>query len=490
MSLTGLLNVARGALLAHERAVSVTANNIANAETPGYSRQRAVLRAAEPESGLGYGQVGRGVELVSIERIRSGFFDENWRRETGAGARLQSLRDVLQQVSGILGEPSDTGIAAGLDNLIDSFQSLASDPTDPAARAVVTAGANNLASKFHGIDRRLDGVAANIGVEVTQIAGEANALIRELSTLNNQIQRADGRAPDLLDRRDIAIDKLSGYLDVRVLERGHGTVDVLLGGLQLVTSAGGTQELSISGTGPYQLQLGNPSIPVTPTGGKIQGLFEAAAAVGTRGTGTARATGLRGQLDDLALGIVSAVNQIHSNYDPTTKALQPTLTPAPAPLRTIGSFFDPAGVTAATISLSGAIAGDSTQLAAGWSTAAGDNSIARRLGELRTLAVPIPGATTATATSPAVIAGPSVGLGDYFTSLVAGLAVITRDAENGAAAQTTLTGHLNAQRQEVAGVSIDEEMIQLIAHQQAYSAAGRLIRVADEMLQELVNLGR
>ncbi len=490
MSLTGLLNVARGALLAHERAVSVAANNIANAETPGYSRQRPNLRAAEPESGLGYGQVGRGVELVSIDRIRSGFFDENWRRETGAGARLQSLRDVLRQVSGIIGEPSETGISAGLDSLIDSFQSLAADPVDPAARAVVIAQANSLTSKFHNIDNRLDSAAANIGVEVTLIVGEANALIRELSTLNNQIQRADGNAPDLLDRRDIAIDKLSGYLDVRVLERGHGTVDVVLGGLQLVTSAGGTQELAISGTGPYQLELGNPSIPVSAGGGKLKGLFDAAAALGTRGTGTVRATGIRGQLDDLALGIVSAVNEIHSNYDPTTKALQPTLTPAPAPLRTIGAFFEPAGVTAATISLSSAIAADASQIAAGWSTAAGDNSIARRLGELRTLAVPIPGATAATTTSPAVAAGPSLALGDYFTSLVAGLGVVTQDAENGAAAQTTLTDHLEAQRQEVAGVSIDEEMIHLIAHQQAYAAAGRLIRVADEMLQELINLGR
>lgn len=490
MSLTSLLNVARGALLTHERVVAVTANNIANAETPGYSRQRANLVAAQPEPAPPLGQVGRGVELLGIERMRSGFFDANWRRETGVGARLQTLRDTLQQVSGIIGEPSDTGISAGLDSLIDAFQSLASNPIDPAARAVVIANAAGLADKFHGIDGRLENVAANIGAEVTQVASEVNALIHELSNLNGQIRRADGQAPDLLDRRDIAIDKLSGYLDVRVLERGQGTVDVLVGGLQLVGNGGGTQDLSVTGAGPFQLQLGNPPIPVSTASGKLRGLFDAAAALGARGTATTRATGLRGQLDDLALGIVSAVNQIHSNYDPTTKPLQPTLTPAPAPLATIGAFFDPAGVTAASISVDGAIVANPAQIATGWSTAPGDNSIALRLGQLRSLKVPIPGATAATATSPAVAAGPQVVLGEYFTGLVAGLGVITQDAETGAAAQSTLIDHIDAQRQDVAGVSIDEEMVHLIEHQQAYAAAARLIQAADEMLRELINLGR
>ena len=490
MSLTSLLNVARGALLTHERVVAVTANNIANAETPGYSRQRAKLSAAQPEPAPPFGQVGRGVELVSIERMRSGFFDANWRREAGVGGRLQTLRDTLQQVSGIIGEPSDTGVSAGLDSLIDAFQTLASNPVDPAARAVVIANATSLADKFHSIDSRLENVAANIGAELSQVVGEANALIHELSSLNGQIVQANGQAPDLLDRRDIAIDKLSAYLDVRVLEHGQGTVDVLLGGLQLVTSGGGTQDLSVSGGGPFQLQLGNPPVPVSSASGKLKGLFDAAAALGTRGTPASRATGLRGQLDDLALAIVSAVNQIHSNYDPTTKLLQPTLTPAPAPLATIGAFFDPAGVTAASISLNGAIAANPAQLATGWSTAPGDNSIAFRLGELRSLKVPIPGATAATPNSPAVAAGPPATLGEYFTGLVAGLGVATQDAENGAAAQSTLTDHLEAQRQDVAGVNIDEEMVHLIEHQHAYAAAARLIQAVDEMLRELINLGR
>ena len=490
MSLTSLFNVARGALLAHERVVSVTANNIANAETPGYSRQRASLAAVAPEAGGGVGQVGRGVEIVSVERLRSGFFDQNWRREVGVGARLATLRDTLQQASGIIGEPSDTGVSAGLDSLIDAFQSLASNPVDPAARAVVIASATSLTNRLHSIDNRIDGVAANIGAEVTQVTQEANALIHELSSLNDQIQQANGHAPDLLDQRDIAIDKLSGYFDVRVLERGQGAVSVLLGGLQVVSTGGGTQELSVSGSGPFQLQLGNPPTSVSAASGKLKGLFDAAAALGTRGTATSRATGLRGQLDDLAAGIVSAVNEIHSNYDPTTKPLQPTLAPAPSPLRNIVAFFDPAGVTAASITLNSAIVADPTELAAGWSTAAGDNSVALRLGQLRGLKVAIPGASGATPNSPAVTPGPQAVLGDYFTGLVAGLGVATQDAENGAAAEATLIDHLEAQRQDVAGVNIDEEMVHLIEHQQAYSAAARLIQVADDMLKELISLGR
>src|SRR6185295_10991444 len=102
------------------------------------------------------------------------------------------------------------------------------------------------------------------------------------------------------------------------------------------------------------------------------GLIDSALALGSAGTGTARGTGLRGQLDDLALGIVAAVNQIHSSYDPTNNPLQPTITPAPSPLRNVPPFFDPAGVTAGTISLNPTIAADPTQIAAGYSTAPGD----------------------------------------------------------------------------------------------------------------------
>ncbi len=490
MSLTSLLNVARGAMLAHQRAVSVAGHNIANAETPGFSRQRVNLAAATPEPIPPFGQVGRGVDILSIERLRSGFYDENWRRETGVGGQFQTLSETLQQVSGIIGEPSDTGISAGLDNLIDAFQTLASNPVDQAARAVVLANATSLTDKFHSISNRIDRVSSNIGAQVAQIAGEANALLHELGELNIQIRAANGQAPDLLDRRDMAIDRLSGYLDIRVVEREQGTVDVLRGGLQLVASSGATQELSVSGTGPYQLELGNPPIPISAGGGQLRGLFDAATALGTAGTSTARATGIRGQLDDLALAIVSAVNQIHSNYDPTTKPLQPTLVPAPTPLRNIVAFFDPAGVTAGSITLNSVIAADPAQLAAGWSTAAGDNSVALRLGELRNLAVPIPGSTGATTTSPAVAAGPAAILGEYFTAFVAGLGVTVQDAENRAAAQAALVDHLEAQRQDVAGVNIDEEMVRLIEHQHAYSAAARLIQVADDMLRELINLGR
>ncbi|MGE3617561.1 MAG: flagellar hook-associated protein FlgK, partial [Gemmatimonadales bacterium] len=391
---------------------------------------------------------------------------------------------------GIFGEPSDSGLAASLDALIDSFHTLASNPVDPAGRALVVANATALTDKFRSIDSRLEAVSQNIGAQLADVIRNVNGLVTELSGLNGQIRQAGGNAADLLDRRDAALDQLAQFVDVRIIERGQGTVDVLLGGLQLVTSGGGTQQLSVSGSGPYQLQLGNPPVPIGVGSGQIKGLFDSFNAIGARGTPATRATGLRGQLDDLALGIVAAVNQIHSDYDPGTKALQPTLTPAPSPLRTIGPLFDPAGVTAGSIRLDSAVLADSTQIAAGYSTNAGDNSIALRLAELRELAVAIPGSTGAGANSPAVAAGPTAILGEYYTAAVSGLGVTTRDAGTRASAQSILVANLEAQRQDVSGVNIDEEMVRLIEHQQAYVAAARLVQAADEMLRELINLGR
>jgi flagellar hook-associated protein 1 len=490
MSVTSLLSIARGALSAQEQAVNVIGHNIANAETPGYTRQRVSLAAASPETLPPLGQLGRGVTVAGIERLRSAFLDSSWRQEAGLQGRTQTLSDVLSQVTGVLAEPSDTGLGASLDNLIDAFNSLASNPVDPTARAVVAANATALTDKFHSIDAQLNGIAQNVAADLTQAVNDVNSYAGQISDLNTQIRAAGGAAPDLLDRRDQLIDKLGGLIDVRVVDRGVGTVDVLAGGLQLVSSGGTTQSLSVSGSGPYQVRIGSPAAPVSIGGGKIAGLIDAFNTIGVRGSGTVRATGLRGQLDDLAAGLVTAVNQIHSGYDPSTKPLQPTITPAPSPLATIGAFFDPNGITAASIQLDPAIQADPANIAAGYSTAAGDNTIALQLGGLRNLSVPVPGASGATPNSPATAAGGSQILGDFYTSFVAALGVTAQAAQSGADSHTTLLGNLNAKRQSDSGVSIDEEMVSLIEHQQAYTAAARLVKVADEMLQELVNLGR
>ena len=275
MSITSLLSVAQSALRAQERAVGVIGHNIANAETPGYTRQRARLAAQQPQDVVSVGQVGRGVALTGIERLRSGFFDDGWRREAGSGARHRSVAETLGQVSGILGEPSDAGIADGIDQLIDSFHSLASNPIDPTARAVTLASAQALVDRLRSIDLRLDGVAGNIGAELSQVVRDVNGLASEIANLNILIRKANGQAPDLLDRRDQAIDELSQLVDVRVVERGQGSVDVLLGGAQLVGSGAGSQPLSVTGAGPYQLAIGSPAVPVTvPAGGKATAGFE------------------------------------------------------------------------------------------------------------------------------------------------------------------------------------------------------------------------
>lgn len=142
------------------------------------------------------------------------------------------------------------------------------------------------------------------------------------------------------------------------------------------------------------------------------------------------------------------------------------LTPAPSPLRTIVPRFDAGGVTAASIGLNPVIVADPSPLAAGWCTAPGDNSIALRLAQLRNLAVPIPGATAATSSSPAVAAGPTAVLGDYFTRFVGALGVSTRDTGTRAASQDALVDDLESQCQNIGRVNVDEEMVRLIEHQQ------------------------
>src|SRR6185503_4283623 len=120
MSLASILNSARSALLAHQRAMTVTSNNVANAQTPGYSRQRLELIPATPLF-TGQGTIGRGVSEGGIRRARDQFFDATFRRESGFLGLANLMRDFLGQVEATLDEPSDTGLASTLNALFQSF---------------------------------------------------------------------------------------------------------------------------------------------------------------------------------------------------------------------------------------------------------------------------------------------------------------------------------------------------------------------------------
>jgi flagellar hook-associated protein 1 FlgK len=159
MSLGSVLSVARQALAVQQNIIQTAGHNIANAETPGFSRQRVEVSAMYPQL-LPAGALGTGVQVDNIRRSRDTLLDGTWRREAGGSAGATLRRDLLANVEGVLGEPSDTGLAAAMDAMWSAWSDLAAAPTSGAARAVVVQRASTVATTLNGFDQRLGDFAS------------------------------------------------------------------------------------------------------------------------------------------------------------------------------------------------------------------------------------------------------------------------------------------------------------------------------------------
>jgi flagellar hook-associated protein 1 FlgK len=423
----GLHTSLRG-LLAEQRALDVTSHNIANASTPGYSRQQAQMQATNalvvPPAGL----LGTGVDVVAYTRIRDTFLDLQFRAQNMQVGYGTARADSLGQAELQLSEPGDNGIAARLNSFSSKWADLANAPESGAARGALIEDAKTLVSSINALDDGLATVATQAGQELSQLTasgGELDGMVRELAGLNGAIsdsQRVGAQPNDLLDRRDLLLDKLSNIAQVSVADNGAGSIRVTVGGAAAPLVDGTTV------TWPP------PAMP-TP-GGKIGALTEASSPTGTIAS-------FRSDLATFAQALKTQVNAIYNpvagmdffTYDASISRLS----------------IDP-GVTAAT-------------LRAG-TGATGDNSAAVAIAALR---------------------GKTGGADGLYSQLVTRIGSEVADAKRTTINATALSGSIEDRRQSTAGVSLDEEMTNLIRFQRGYQAAARAMTTTDTILDTLIN---
>ena len=449
MSLSSLLSIARTALLTHKRALEVTANNIANAQTPGYSRERLELQAATSLR-TGEGWIGRGVTADRVLRARDQFGDGTFRRESGAFSQSSTLHDGLQQIEDAMGEPSDIGLAASIDKLFHGFADLASDPASPATRGLVVEAGERLAQQLNQLDSRVSQAAGDATARMQAQVAQANGLLQQIAQLNRDIQGSGGSPdPGLMDSRDNALDELSQVLSIQVVAHDDGTVTVLGNGANLVDTINATQ-LTVTGTGSSLAITDASGSTLTAPGGSLGGLLDLV---------DTRLPDIRTKLDSLATTLVGRVNAVHrTGY--TASGVTNT------------DFFDPAGVTAGTIRIAAPIATSSAAVAASGAPLAGDGTVAQALADLG-------GATQA-------------GLGGetfrgFYIDVVTGVGQSVQTSADDRDVGQTLADQADQRRTAVSGVSVDEEMVNMIAEQQAYGAAAKIISTAADMMKDLLD---
>ncbi|HEY0931396.1 MAG TPA: flagellar hook-associated protein FlgK [Gemmatimonas sp.] len=478
----GLFSIARSALLSHQTALQTISHNVANAETPGYSRQEVVLAANTPVR-LSAGNVGTGVHVATIQRKRDLLLDDNYRSANVLAGNSTMRRDLMQKVEGVFGEPSETGMANALDQFWNSWSDLSAQPNSLAAKAVVQQRGRQLGQLFNEYDTQLTQERTSNLELLDSTAGRINALASQVAELNTRILASEGNgntANDLRDMRDLRLDELAKVAGTRVVNQPNGTVTVVIGNSTLV-EADTWNKVSVQldppvptpavplTDVPVKIRLGNSPDRLAPLGGELAAIVQVV---------NEDIPATRGRLDAMASQLVTAVNNAHtSGY-----VFSGTTVPGTA----AGNFFQPGTVgnpvRASNLQLDSVIALDAGKIAASNdANAPTSNGAAQALAALRiadgTVTWNAPNGTTET--------GSFLG---FFRGLVTRLGVDTAAATDSAAVAENLVQQADLRRQSVSGVNTDEELVNMLRVQQSYQAAAKMITAADEMLKTLLNL--
>ncbi|OJU79947.1 MAG: flagellar hook-associated protein FlgK [Solirubrobacterales bacterium 70-9] len=429
---TGLQTALRG-LIAQQDALDTTGHNISNASTPGYSRQEAVMRASTAlpvttgtAAGGGRAELGTGVDVVGYSRARDQFLDLQYRAQAmrlgGLAARVQGL----ETVEGALAEPGESGLSAQLQTFWSDWEGLANDPENTAARQAVIEAGRSLATTLAELGSQMTEAAEVASAQFTSITGaggEVETIGKEIAALNGAIRSAitSGSEPnDLLDRRDLLLDQLSGLGQVSVTELGDGTVEVGFGDAATPLVSGTTVT--------WPQTLSEPK-------GKLGALLELAQPGGT-------IESFQLELNGFAEELADAVNTIHASGG------------GPA------FFTYTAGSGASTLEV--AVSAGEVQTASDGT--AGGNDLATAIGALR---------------------GGKVDR--TYAAFVTRVGTVLDEARKGEANAQTLLDTVQERRESVSGVSLDEEMTNLIRYQRGYEASARTMTALDEALDTLIN---
>ena len=304
MSVSSLLNIARDAIASNQIAMNITGANIANVNTPGYTRQRADFNAISSIE-ISSGRADFGIRVDSIERLYNRYLETQLVDQAQMVGYDEARQEILGRVEGVFNESGGSGLSDSLNQFWNSWETLSSNPTSQIARYSVVSTASNLASLFRENSNVLTGVQQDIKDSMTSTVADINNLTAEIAGLNEQILATgaeDGSANNLLDRRMELLKGLAENINISYYENNDGTLYVFLSGGKLLLGGNSSKQLSVS-DGDVTLVGDATSLNGVITGGRLGAMIEM--------DGTT-VEGYSDRLDRLADGIVTAVNDLHT----------------------------------------------------------------------------------------------------------------------------------------------------------------------------------
>jgi flagellar hook-associated protein 1 FlgK len=475
MALLNVFQAGKSGLSTAKAGISTAGHNIANAGTEGFSRQRAVSEAEVTQQVAGQGgpYPGRGSRLSRIERINDNYLEKQLRDGSKNLAYSEEKQVFLGQIEDVFNEMNGDGLNRLISRFFNDFRKLSTDPNNEAVRQAVRESSNAMVNDFKRLSSEVEQIRNHLDHRIDGNMKEFSTLAQELAELNNKIRIAEiqgSPANDLQDRRDVMLKKMSNFVDVSITKDNNGMVNVDVRGVGPVVTGpnfekfhwGRAQAQPDMGSIENSLQISrspysNQFITDHFNNGKLGALIE------VRDQSVSM---VLDRLDQLAFAISSSVNDIHQKgftLDGKTGI----------------KFFENAGSktgAAQRMNLSSEIRSSVGNIATALQPAApGDNRNALAIANLQNIHFMNGGRTTAD---------------DFYNSIVSDIGVSSSRNTETLAQNRSIISQLGKMREQVSGVSIDEETTNLMQFQHAYDASAKVIKTADEMLDTILSLRR
>lgn len=460
-TLNSAMALAQQALMANQTALNITSNNVANQNTPGYTREVATWTENDSVT-IGSTTLGMGVSAGSAASQRDRILEKRVQQQIQVQSQSQTLGDALNQVQSIFGltsssnSASTTALGTALNNFYNALSSLTANPSDQATRQKVISAASNMVGAFNSASNQMTAVSSDLDKQVSGDVGTVNGLLSQIATLNQKIASTSPNtdAGVLEDQRQQAIAQLSGYVGLDQISNENNQITLTTTNGAVLVS--GAQAYTMSTTmvgGKTNIIAGVPATDVTSglTGGALGGALEARDQLLPQ---------YQSALDELAFEIGTQVNQVNAlgldgNGNPGGAIFQLPATAAGAAALMTMATTNPQAVAAAAVGEGVTGTGNAQLLAA----LAGGASISGQ--------TPL----------------------EFLTGLLGQIGNAASSAASDNTTQQALLSQLTSQRNSLSAVSLDEEAANLTQYQRAYQAAAKIFSITDQMMASALNLG-
>src|SRR5882762_6890296 len=438
------------------RGLSATSNNIANVNTPGYSRQRPDLEETPPIQ-IGGLNFGTGVELKQVVSLRDSILDLRVNQETQQQGRLEGFLGSAQQIQSFFNETTGTGLQANLTAFFNSLSQLSTSPSDLNVRQSVLTAAQNLSTSFNQAATNLSRLQTSVNLNVTQSVSQINTLTAQIATANAQVsaaQSANRNPGPFVDQRQQLLNQLSNLVDISEINAGNGNLTITTSNGAPLVVGGQSFQLSTqtdASTGLQDIISQGTNITSQITGGQLAGQLQIR---------DQEIPAIQNSLDTLAFNLSSAVNTQHKlGFDLNGNAG--------------GNLFTPlASATGAASQISVAIA-NASLVAASADGTPGNNANANALLGLQNQAI-------ASGQNPL----------NFYGNLVFKIGNDVSTAQAGQSAGSQVLSQLQNLQGGVSNVDLNEESANLIRFQNAYQASARVVSVINSLLETTINMVR